>query len=252
MNQGYFAESTPRPAALDVPARAMTIGAHPDDAEFGAGGTLARWTAEGCEVLLLVVTDGSKGTWDHTLDPVDLVDMRREEQQRAAAVLGVTQTVMLDYPDGELEYTMELREQLCLWIRRFRPDVVLTHDPWRRYMLHPDHRVTGWAALDGVVAARDHLFFPDQLSEGLAEHRPETVLLWAPDEPDHWEDVSGTVEQKVEALLCHSSQATTTMGNADSSADRRQDFAARIQAWAQDQGTAAGLDAAESFKMIRP
>ena len=92
MTQGYFAE--PTSTALKVPARAMAIGAHPDDAEFGAGGTLSRWTSEGCEVLMLVVTDGSKGTWDRTLEPAELIGMRRDEQQRAAAVLGAGQPAM--------------------------------------------------------------------------------------------------------------------------------------------------------------
>ncbi len=252
MTQGYFAEKTPTPSPLEVPARAMTIGAHPDDAEFGAGGTLARWASHGCQVQILVVTDGAKGTWEPGLDPAALISLRQEEQRDAAQVLGVAETVMLDYPDGELEHTMALRAELCLWIRRFRPNVVLSHDPWRRYMLHPDHRATGWAAIDAVVAARDHLFFPDQLTGGLTKHRPEALLLWAADEPDHWEDVSGTVEQKIAALLRHSSQAKTTMGNADRSSDHRAEFAARIKEWASRQGEPVGLAAAESFKMIRP
>ena len=252
MTQGYFAEPSPGAAALDIPARAMTIGAHPDDAEFGAGGTLARWTAGGCEVLMLVVTDGSKGTWDHTLDPADLIRTRQEEQRRAASVLRISETVMLDHRDGELEYTMALREELCLWIRRFRPDVVLTHDPWRRYMLHPDHRVTGWAALDGVVAARDHLFFPNQLTEDVTKHRPEALLLWAAADPDHWEDISATFDQKVEALLCHSSQGRSTMGGAQDSTDGRREFAGRLREWAAQQGDPVGLNAAEAFKLIRP
>lgn len=252
MTQRYSSKAPPTPTALDVPARAMTIGAHPDDAEFGAGGTLARWAAAGCDVVMLVVTDGSKGTWDHTVDAADLILTRREEQHRAAAVIGASETVMLDHRDGELEYTLALREELCLWIRRLRPNVVLTHDPWRRYMLHPDHRVTGWAALDGVVAARDHLFYPGQLAEGLAEHRPAALLLWAADEPDHWEDISATFDRKVDALLCHSSQGATTIGNAHENADRREDFSDRLRARAARQGHPVGLDAAEAFKMIQP
>jgi LmbE family N-acetylglucosaminyl deacetylase len=230
----------------------MTIGAHPDDAEFGAGGTLARWAAAGCEVSMLVVTDGSKGTWDPTLDPPRLAQIRSNEQQQAADVLGATDIVMLEHRDGELESTMALREELCLWIRRLRPDVVLTHDPWRRYMLHPDHRATGWAVVDAVVAARDHLFFREQLVEGLTEHRPEALLLWAADEPDHWEGISDSLDQKVEALLCHSSQGTTTMGDAHGSAEGRRKFARRLRDWAEQQGRPVGLDVAESFKMIRP
>lgn len=241
------------PAGLSTPARALTIGAHPDDAEFGAGGTLARWAAEGCEVSMLVVTDGSKGTWDSSLSPAQLVAMRREEQQRAAERLGATgEIIMLGHPDGELQYSMELRRELCLWIRQLRPDVVLTHDPWKRYMLHPDHRVTGIAAVDGVVAARDHLFFPDQLTGGLTKHRPQHLLFWAADEPDHFEDISSTFDAKVSALLCHSSQTETTMAGAGTGEEARAAFAQRIAAWASRLGEPAGLAAAESFKLVTP
>jgi LmbE family N-acetylglucosaminyl deacetylase len=238
---------------LPTPQRALTIGAHPDDAEFGAGGTLARWAAEGCEVSMLVVTDGSKGTWEPDLSPTELVEMRRREQRQAADRLGARgEVVMLGYPDGELEYSMALREQLCLWIRRLRPEVVLAHDPWKRYMLHPDHRVTGLAAVDGVVAARDHLFFPHQLAEGLAKHRPTALLLWSADEPDYWEDISATFPIKVEALLCHSSQVSTTMGDATSSGEQRAAFEARMREWGARLGSPVGLPLAESFKLLRP
>lgn len=241
------------PAPLPAPSRALTIGAHPDDAEFGAGGTLARWAEEGCVVSMLVVTDGSKGTWDADLDPVELVRMRETEQRAAAEALGATgEIVMLGHADGELVATMELREQLCLWIRRLRPDVVLTHDPWKRYMLHPDHRATGISAVDGVVAARDHLFFTHQLTGGLTKHRPDALLFWAADEPDHVEDIAPTFERKIEALLCHSSQGETTMGDAHTDEERRETFAARIRDRAAEQGAPVGLAVAEAFKLVRP
>jgi LmbE family N-acetylglucosaminyl deacetylase len=238
------------PELLPTPKRALTIGAHPDDAEFGSGGTLAHWAHGGCEVSMLVVTDGSKGSWDPAIAPDQLARSRMEEQEKAAAVLGVEgELVHLGYVDGELEYSMELRRQICMWIRRLRPEIVLSHDPWRRYMLHPDHRATGWGAIDGVVAARDHLFFPEL---GLEKHRPEAILLWGADEPDYWEDISSTFDQKIEALLCHSSQAETSMSKADTDEDGRTQFLARMRDWAQTQGEAAGLDLAESFKLLRP
>jgi LmbE family N-acetylglucosaminyl deacetylase len=237
---------------LRVPTRALAIGAHPDDAEFGAGGTLASWTEQGAEAVILVVTDGSKGTWDHELEADDLAAVRRNEQVNAARVMGAAEPVMLGHPDGELEYSLALRAELCHWIRRLRPDVVLTHDPWRRYMLHPDHRVVGWAVIDAVVAARDHLFFPEQLTEGLTEHRPRALLLWAPEEADYWEDISGTVDRKADALLCHSSQGMSTMGIPRESPQHRAAFTDRIHKWAAQQGVAPGLAAAESFKMIVP
>jgi LmbE family N-acetylglucosaminyl deacetylase len=138
---------------------------------------------------------------------------------------------------------------MCEHIRRVKPNIVISHDPWRRYQLHPDHRTTGWAVMDGVIAARDHLFFPEQ---GLAAHRPDAVLLWSADEPDHFEDISDDFDTKVSALLCHSSQGTTTMGGAEQAEDKKEAFIDRLRRWAADQGRTAGLEAAESFKRITP
>jgi LmbE family N-acetylglucosaminyl deacetylase len=237
------------PPPLDTPGRAMAIGAHPDDIEFGAGGTLARWAADGCHVTMLVVTDGSKGTWDPDVSPKELAGRRRTEQAAAAAALGAAEVIHLGHIDGELEVSMALREELCRQIRLARPDVLLTHDPWQRYQLHPDHRATGTAALDGVVAARDPLFFPGQ---GLAPHRPAAALLWSADAPDHAEPIAGTIEAKIEALLCHSSQGTTTMGDAHAGEGQRAAFAARIREWATSSGEAVGHEMAERFKRLTP
>lgn len=241
------------PSVLPTPARALAIGAHPDDAEFGAGGTLARWAREGCEVSILIATDGSKGTWNPDQDPAELIRLRRAETERAAQTLGATgELVFLDHVDGELVHSMRLREQLSGWIRRLRPDVVVSWDPWKRYMLHPDHREIGWGAVDGVVAARDHLFFPHQLVDGVDKHRPEAVLLYAPDLADHWEDVSSTFDVKIDALLCHSSQSQTTMQDAATDAEGRERFRSRIHDWCSEMGSPAGLELAEAFKLIRP
>lgn len=237
---------------LDVPARALTIGAHPDDAEFGAGGLLARWAAAGCHVTMLIVTDGSKGTWDPELATDELVLRRRQEQRAAADTLGAKDVIMLDHVDGELENSMALREELSFWIRQTRPTVVITHDPWKRYMLHPDHRATGMAAVDAVVAARDHLFFAHQLSEEVSKHRPDTVLLWSADEPNHWEDIGSTFDTKIDALLCHSTQTETTMGAAHSSDEARAEFERRLRDWATTQGEPVGLTLSESFRRLTP
>ena len=178
---------------------------------------------------------------------------RRREAVAAAAVLGAsTDVIFLDHVDGELRNTPAVTEELCLWIRRLRPDVVLSWDPWKRYMLHPDHREIGWGACDGVVAARDHLFFPGQLTDGLTKHRPDAILLYAPDEADHWEDVSKTFDRKIAALLEHSSQSRTTMQDAGTDDDGRAAFEARIREWCAEQGSPAGLPLAESFKLLRP
>ena len=237
------------PPPLDPPRSALAIGAHPDDAEFGSGGTLARWAESGTRVTLLVMTDGSKGSWSPDADPAELASRRKAEQRAAAAELGASDVLEAGHVDGELQYTMELRSQVCKFIRTVRPSVVLTHDPWQRYQLHPDHRATGLAVVDGVVAARDHLFFPDQ---DLRAHRPAALLLWFPDEPNHWEDVSGSLDRKVAALLCHASQGTSTMGGAQNGEAEQQAFTSRIENQAAKIGASAGLAAAEAFRRITP
>lgn len=252
-SSNLFAEARTDPADLDVPSKALSIAAHPDDAEFGAGGTLTKWADAGCEVTLLIATDGSKGTWDPSITPADLAAARRAEAVAAAEVMGAsTEVIFLDHVDGELHHSPALQEELCLWIRRLRPEVVLSWDPWKRYMLHPDHREIGWGACDGVVAARDHLFFPHQLTDGLEKHRPDALLLYAADAPDHFEDVSATFDRKIEALLCHSSQSQTTMQDAATVEEGLAAFSTRIAEWCRRMGEPANLPLAESFKLLRP
>jgi LmbE family N-acetylglucosaminyl deacetylase len=247
-----YRQGPPRSTDLPTPARALTIGAHPDDAEFGAGATLAKWATAGCHLTMLVMTDGSKGTWDPDISKAELIAARQAEQAAAAAALGASDVVMLDHVDGELASTMGTRREIAWWIRSTRPDVVLAHDPWRRYMFHPDHRAAGMSAVDGVVAARDHLFFPDQLGNGLGHHRPDALLLWAPDEPNHWETATGHLDAKVTALLAHSTQGTTTMGGAESSDEAAARFAAEIHERAAQAGLAASLESAEAFRLMVP
>ena len=243
-----------RPDATDLPnpRRALAIGAHPDDAEFGAGGTLIRWGRSGTVVSLLVMTDGSKGSWDPSADPAELAAVRHAETLQAAEVLGCEDVEFFGAVDGELRATPAAVERVSRHIRRRRPDVVLTHDPWQRYQLHPDHRATGWIVVDAVVSARDPHFFPHQIAEGLLPHRPSALLLWSADEPDHWEPIDVTLEQKIDALLCHSSQSATTMGDAHLGGPARAAFEGRMTAWAARQGEAAGLAAAESFRRLTP
>lgn len=240
------------PGDLPVPSRVLAVGAHPDDVEFGAAGTLAKWADAGADVTIAVVTDGSKGTWDPAADPTALVTTRRAEQRAAADVLGASRVRFGEHVDGELEYSMDLRAEMCRWIREVRPDVVLTHDPWQRYQLHPDHRVTGLAVVDGVVAARDHHFFPGQAASGLAPHRPAALLLWSADEANHWEDVSATLGRKIDALLRHESQSTTTLGGAASDQEAHRAFAERVAAHAAAAGSIPGLAAAEAFRRLTP
>jgi len=250
MTSNTFDELNAEPAGMPVPARVLTIGAHPDDAEFGAGATLARWASEGSDITILVITDGSKGSWDVDIDQDELIRRRKAEQADAAAVLGAAATVHLDHVDGELENSAQLREQIAIEIRRHTPDVVLTHDPWQRYQMHPDHRATGIAAVDGVVSAREPLALMDS---GFDAHRPSAVLLWSADEPDHGEPVTDEwFERKVNALLCHSSQGETTMIDAPDNATQRTQFASKLRQWHTDQGAKLELGPAEVFKRLTP
>lgn len=177
--------------------------------EFGCGGTLAKWAAAGCEIHHLVCTDGSKGSWDPSEDRARLVAARQEEQRAASRALGGRgEVVFLGWPDGELEAGLRQRWEVAYWIRAIKPDVVLGHDPWKRYRLHPDHRNAGLLAVEGIVAARDPHFFPEQQVE---PWRPSALLLWEADEADYTEDVSGFIDAKFAALMEHRSQLRSTM-----------------------------------------
>jgi len=238
------------PMASAIPKTVLTVGAHPDDAEFGAGATLARWAAAGAEITILVVTDGSKGSWNPDEDTATLVQRRQDEQRAAADVLGARHCTHLGHVDGELEYSMALRTEVALAIRSVTPDVVLSHDPWKRYELHPDHRATGLAAVDGVVSAREPLALQHS---GLAPHRPHSLLLWSPDEPDHAEPISeADAGKKLRALLCHSSQGATTMGNPDKGPVEREAFANFLEEYHRSNGERLGVGPAEIFKKLKP
>ncbi len=234
---------------LPTPARALAIGAHPDDIEFGCGATLAKWAAAGCVVSHLVCTDGSKGTWDARQDPSELVVMRQHEQRAAAKAVGASgDVVFLGWTDGELESGLRQRWEVAYWIRRLRPDVVLGHDPWRRYRLHPDHRHAGFLAVEGIVAARDPLFFPEQ---NLPHHRPSALLLFEADEPDHVEDVTGYADAKLAALFAHESQFRSTMEiESDDDGAQRQTFVDRIRGRLAESGALIGVAEGEAFKSI--
>jgi LmbE family N-acetylglucosaminyl deacetylase len=236
---------------LPTPDRVLAIGAHPDDIEFGCGATLAKWSAAGSQLWLFVLTDGSKGSWDPHTDPAELANLRVNEQVAAARVLGAAKVLHAGFVDGELYNGRGEREGVVGVIRRTRPTVILTHDPWKRYRLHPDHRAAGFLVLDSIVAARDPHFFPN---DGFEPHRPTEVLLFEADEVDHYESVDATTARKVDALLAHRSQWRSTMGidETDPGADaQRAAFAARIGGELRDWGMeVGGAGAYEGFKRL--
>lgn len=247
----YLFSGSPTPSTSDLPppARALAIGAHPDDIDFGCGGTLAKWAAAGTEVFELVLTDGSKGSWDPGAERTALIQTRQREQRAAARALGAAGVEFLGRVDGELDSGLAERELVCAVIRRLRPDVVLGHDPWKLYRLHPDHRHAGLLAAEGIVAARDPHFFPEQ---GLAPHRPHHLLLWEAEFVDHVEDVAKYLQTKLEALICHESQWESTMaiGPDGAGEPERARFETRIRERATEAGAPFGLAAAEAFKRI--
>jgi len=236
---------------LATPGRALAVGAHPDDIEFGCGATLAKWAAAGCAIHHLVCTDGSKGSWDPDEDIAQLVATRQREQRAAARALGgASDVVFLGWPDGELEAGLRQRWELAYWIRKLTPEIVLGHDPWRRYRLHPDHRAAGFLVTDGIVAARDPHFFPEQ---EVAPHRPRALLLWEADDPDHVEDVADFADVKLAALLEHRSQHRTTMDivGAGEPADAEvQAFGDLTRRRLADHGRPAGIAMGEAFKLV--
>lgn len=190
--------------------RILVVVAHPDDAEFGCGGSVAHWVADGREVFYGIITNGNKGSDDPAVTPERLAAIREEEQRGAARTLGVREVVFLGYPDGELEDTREARRDVVREIRRFRPERVVTQNPFpslNPYAGHRDHRHAGRLALDAVYPyARDRLHFPEILAEGFAPHKVREVYLMGHTEPDLVLDVTGSMEQKLAALRCHASQ----------------------------------------------
>ncbi len=261
---------------IPTPTSALAIGAHPDDIEFGCGATLAKWAAAGCRVHHLVLTDGSKGSWDPAADTGELVARRMAECREAAAVLdGAVEpegegagsagsdkdlgrendpdrVLFLGSVDGELANGVEERRSVVAILRRLRPAVVLGHDPWRRYRLHPDHRAAGFLTVDSVVAARDPHFFP---GVGDGPHRPHTLLLWEADLPDHVEDAEGFEATKVGALLRHASQWQSTMGIAGEGTARSEDpstdaFGTKVRHQLASHGTLGGFRVGEAFHLM--
>lgn len=187
--------------------QAMVVTPHPDDAEFGVAGTVVRWTREGKDVIYVVCTNGDKGSNDVNMKPEELARIREQEQLAAAKLLGVREVVFLRYPDQTLEDTPEFRKELVRLIRKYQPETVVTADPYRRYLWHRDHRITGRVTLDAVFPfARDVHSYPDLLEEGLQPHKVRDVLLWGSEEPNHCFDITDTFDIKIAALACHKSQ----------------------------------------------
>ncbi len=233
------------------PRKVMVVVAHPDDAEFMAAGTVAKWAREGKEIVYVLCTSGDKGTADVTVNPADLAEARQGEQRAAAAQLGVKDVVFLGYEDGILQNTLQLRRDIVRQIRRFKPDVVVCQDPTTRwsaqgYINHPDHRAAGDATLDSVYpSARDPHVFPELLTEGLEPHKVKEVYAGGTNFADVWVDITETIETKIDALLAHESQLSNGKRPAD------WDLGKVIRERAQHNADGQGMQYAEAFKYFK-
>lgn len=230
---------------LPTPERVLVVAAHPDDAEFGAAGTVARWVGEGAEVRYLVVTRGDKGSDDPTVDPSVLGALREREQRAAAAEIGVAGVDFLDEPDGQVEPTLQLRERITYAIRAFRPEIVMGHDPTvlfvnNEWVNHPDHRAVGTVTVDAVFpTARDPLNFPEHLAAGLAPWKVAELYLWSTNEANQIVDIAATLERKIAALAHHASQF-----------HEFGETARWLRRRSEELGERAGYGAAEGFRRV--
>jgi LmbE family N-acetylglucosaminyl deacetylase len=227
------------------PERVLVVAAHPDDIEFGAAGTVARWVDEGAEVRYLLVTRGDKGSDDPSADPKELGRIREREQRAAAEEIGVAGVDFLDEPDGQVEPSLRLRERITRAIRQFRPEIVMTHDPTvlfvnNEWVNHPDHRAVGMATVDGVFpTARDPLNFPQHVSEGLLAWKVAELFLWSTNEANQLVDIGASLDRKVSALRCHESQFRTF-----------EETERWVRRTAEELGERAGYPAAEGFRRV--
>ncbi|WP_326635767.1 PIG-L family deacetylase [Streptosporangium sp. NBC_01755] len=192
--------------------RVLAVAAHPDDVDFGAAGSIARFTDRGVEVTYCVVTDGDAGGFDRELDNGGMAELRRTEQSNAAKAVGVTDVRYLGYHDGTVTQSLELRRDIAQVIRQVKPDLVITHSPERNHRFiapsHPDHRAVGGCALDAVYPdARNPYAFPSLLiDEGLEAWTVREVWLNGGPTPDHYVDITDTFDRKLAALRAHASQ----------------------------------------------
>ena len=233
-------------AQQEQPCRkGMVVFAHADDAEWGCSGTVAKWCAEGWDVVYVVCTDGSKGSSDPEMTSQNLVKIRAQEQRNAGNVLGLQDVVFLDYEDSMLEPSLELRRDITRQIRRYKPDVVICETPMRRlsyngYLGHPDHIAAGEAALAAVFpCARDRLTFPELLDEGLEPHAVREVWVMDHHEPDKFVDVTGHMDIAIEALKQHGTQVNS------------EDVGTHMKQWRGRTGEKVGFQYAEAFKRFQ-
>jgi len=228
------------------PRVVLGIAAHPDDLDFGAGGTLAAFAAQGAAVHYLQLTDGCKGSSDPITNCKKVAKIRQQEQLQACKIIGGKSVQFLNHIDGELQATMALKEQIVKVIRELKPDVVITTDPTMIYAAtygvidHSDHRAAGQATLDAVYPlARDHLAFPKLLKQGYEPHKVKTILLTNFEHKNYYLDITNTLDTKLQAAAAHASQI-----------DDLESLQQAFTVMAEQDGRQAGCKFAEGFVRI--
>lgn len=190
----------------------LGVAAHPDDLDAMAGGTFAKWAKEGAECYYLICTDGGKGSTDPSLKGAKLTAARRKEQEAAGKILGLKGVYFLDHKDGELTVGRKLKREIVYYIRKLKPDIVVTTDPTfiyskRGFINHSDHRAAGLATIDAIYPlAKNRHFFEEFEKEGLEAHRVKTLYLINFENSNEFVDISGTIEAKIRALEQHRTQ----------------------------------------------
>ena len=217
----------------------IVVMAHHDDAELGAGGSIARWVADGATVRTIICTNGDKGT-KKDIPPYKLTEIREKEQLAASKALGVKETIFLRHRDGELEDTRAFRNQIAFLIRHIKPDTVVVHDPWLRHYSHPDHQAVGHATFKGIIYARDHHFLPEMTWAGIKAHHTNALLHTRSDNPNFFVDISETIGKKIKAINAHKSQIHNPRA-----------MEKRVRIRAEERGQISGHPMAEDFMIKR-
>lgn len=235
--------------ALTEPIKIVVIAAHHDDIEFGVSGSVAKWIDEGADVTYVIITNGGAGSNDPDTDIAALIATRREEQLAAAAVVGVTDVRFLDYQDGVLQPTLDLRRDLTRILREVKPYRVVCQDPTTvlfqdSYINHPDHRAAGEAAIYAVFpSCESRPIFPELLDEGYEPHKITELYLNLSLNPTHYMDITDTIERKIESLKTHVSQ----IGEPEKAEEGALKFIRERNA---ESGERVGVDYAEFFRVM--
>lgn len=235
------------PLSDDEIKRILVVMAHPDDCDFGAGGTIAKWTAQGISVSYCIITNGDQGGEESDVPIEEMAKVRQEEQREAGKALGVTDITFLNHRDGWLVPTIELRKEIVREIRKSKPDRMVIQSPERNYerifASHPDHLAAGEVAIQAVYPdARNPYAFTDLKAAGFEPWRVKEVWITSSPTPNHFIDITETFPKKIAALKAHVSQTAHNL-----------ELEEMVKSWGERNAEAQGLPAgrvAEIFKVI--